>query len=272
MSKLGVILALVALGVAGWGASQLCEKDNQIDTLHEANRALQDRLTTIEVKLDEALTPREAATMLTADAREGRAGVSRPAGLTGRAASPIDRLAALEEHVEDQNKRLAKLTEENAAKAKASSAMRRYSPGNFYGNLDMAAKAMALKDNQKSDMEDYLERAQKELADLHKLENDDGLTWDAISKPKMIEGGGFSIAMPDMAKIRKFKKSRIPGSSETFGEAEKRIRKDAFGRMRNVLSPAQTKKWDKANKNAMLRGGRGGMVSAISFVGVGSDD
>ncbi len=137
----------------------------------------------------------------------------------------------------------------------------------------MAAKALDLKENQRTDMSDAMDRAQKELADLYEIENDDGDTLATISKPKMVKGSGFAFAMPDVAKIRKFKKSRIPGSSETFGAAERRIRKDAFGRMRNVLTPAQAKKWDKANKDALLRGGGGGMGAAsITFVGMGSDD
>ena len=137
----------------------------------------------------------------------------------------------------------------------------------------MAAKQLELEKRQKEDMQDVLERAQQELKDLYAIENDEGVTWNEVRKPKMVEGSGFTFAMPDMKKISAFKKGRIPGSSETFGEAESRIRKDAFGRMRNVLTPAQQKTWDKAHKDALLRGGGGsGMVSSISFVGMESDD
>ena len=82
-------------------------------------------------------------------------------------------------------------------------------------------------------------------------------------------GEGFSIAMPDMKKIRAFKDSRIPGSSETFGEAESRIRKDAFARARRLLGPKQAETWDKAHKGGLLNDGAS---TSIAFVGMSSGD
>ena len=138
-----------------------------------------------------------------------------------------------------------------------------FSSDKMYFNLDRAAKSMDLDERQKSDLKDAIERGKRELADLYDIENDNGETWKEIRKPKMGKVGGesgLSIAMPDFGKIQKFKKSRIPGSSETFGEAEKRIKEDAFANGRRTLTPKQAKKWDKAHKDGLLRdrGGTGG--------------
>ena len=276
MGKLGVLLGVMALVLGAYGAMELCAKDDQIEGLESSNGDLLGRVTALETRLADALKPTERATLLAADetmAPAGNAGTS--AGLAGRAASPLDRLAALERTVLDQNKLIATMKENDAKADKARGAVRRFTNDRFYGSVDMAAKAMKLEEDQKADLKDERERAVKELKDLYALENDEGVTWDEVRKPKMssavTSGGGFTFAMPDMAKINKFKKGRIPGSSETFGEAEKRIRDDGFARMRNVLTPGQAKKWDKAHKDSLLRGGSGA-VSTISFVGVGSDD
>ena len=77
------------------------------------------------------------------------------------------------------------------------------------------------------------------------------------------------IELAKRTEINKFKKSRIPGSSETFGEAEKRIKDDAFHEMRRFLKPEQAKKWDKAHKDHLL--GPGGGASFVSM-SVGSID
>lgn len=273
MTKFGVILALAALALGGFGLMQLCEKDEQIGGLQAANQDLKDRLTTLETRVTAALgTPADpglrSAESVTIPL--GHTSDGTPVGLKGRPATTTDRLASLERRLAAQDEELAKLKAEGATPRGGSQQL--FSPGNFYGSLDMAAKAMELKDNQKTEMKDLMDRAKRDLDDLYAIENDEGVTWKAISKPKMVEGNGFSIAMPDMAKIAKFKKGRIPGSSETFGEAEKRIRKDAFGRMRNVLTPAQTKKWDKAHKDGLLRGGGSSVVGAVSFVGLNADD
>ena len=274
MDKLAAVIAIAALGVAGYALMQAGEKDAQIEALQTANQELKDRMVTLEAEAGtlgaEPAALREAGgTTVIGHASDGT-----PVGLKGRPTSPIDRLAALEKRVAEQDEALAKIESDKAEEAdavgKARGAMRSWSRDNFYGNLDMASKSLELNDNQKADMQDVLDRAKRELDDLYAIENDEGVTWKDVRKPKMVEGSGFSIAMPDMKKIAAFKKSRIPGSSETFGEAQKRIRKDAFARMRNVLTPAQAKKWDKAHKDALLSGGGG--VSSVAFVGMSADD
>ena len=52
MGKLGLLLALGALGLAGWVAYGQCERDQQILQLTEGNQDLQDAMNDLETKLD----------------------------------------------------------------------------------------------------------------------------------------------------------------------------------------------------------------------------
>lgn len=268
MDKLGIIVGLVALAVAGLAYAQVGEKDDRIVELTQGNSDLKDQLTTLEVKLDAALGLEDPATPMSASAasnEEAESGV----GLATRApTSPLARLAELEKTVKRQNELLAKMDAEDKSADDAAGMVRSFMPKNFFHNTDAAAKALALDERQKADMEDILERAKGELKDLYAIENDEGVTWAEVRKPKMAnlggDGGSISIAMPDFGKIQKFKKGRIPGSSETFGEAEKRIRERAFSDVRRNLPADKAKTWDKAHKEPLLRGSGGGFsVSSV---------
>ena len=277
MSKLGLLVAAAALALAGWVAYGQCERDQQLLTLSQDNQDLQDALGSMEQKLDTALRGSAARPSLLAaagdlrpeqgDGSTGVAGLATRDAPEGRAATTDERIASLE-------KTIARLESEKKDDALPSPA-RMFGRDSMYFNLDRAAKSMDLDERQKSDLKDAMERGKRELADLYGIENDNGETWKEIRKPKMAKVGGesgLSIAMPDFGKIQKFKKSRIPGSSETFGEAEKRIKEDAFANARRTLTPKQAKKWDKAHKDPLL--GSSGSSAAISFtsIEIGSDD
>ena len=53
------------------------------------------------------------------------------------------------------------------------SRVRSFMPSNFFHNTDAAAKALALDERQKSEMEDILARAKADLKDLYAMENDE---------------------------------------------------------------------------------------------------
>ena len=277
MSKLATILALAALAVGGYALSLTGDKDDRIESLIQANDDLQNKLIAVEARLDAEVGGAGSGPFMTTEATAptGSAETEAPAVTSGlatrKATTPLDRLVQLEKTVAAQNEELAKMRERETELASANQPVQRHMPDNFYGNLDMAAKALELDERQKTDLQDAVDRGRRELDDLYAIESDGGETWDQIRKPRMLEGGGFSIAMPDMGKIEKFKKGRIPGSSETFGEAEKRLRDAAFGRMRNVLTPEQAKKWDKAHKEPLLRGGNGASM-VFSSVVLSNDD
>jgi hypothetical protein len=274
MEKLAMILALAALGVGGYALLDGSDKAAQIETLGRANVQQHEEILDLQARLENALGSPQAQAHLLA-ASDGTAGAPAasdpPAGTatlaTRKAATPVERLAELEKRVARQDEHLARLDEREAKLSKQGAPVRRFSARNWYGNLDQAAKALKLDDRQKEDVKDILDRAQRDLGDLYKTPNDDGVTWNQVRKPKMVEGGGISLMLPDMKKLAAFRKSRIPGSNETFGHAQERIRNDAFARVRNTLTPAQAKQWDQAHKEPLLRGGPGAFSVAIASFG-----
>lgn len=283
MSKLTLIIAVVALGLGAWTAYESCEREARMTELEDGVRDVQDAVTDLDGKLDRVLASAGAgdATLMTAEgeARVGSADTSTEAGLaTRRPATPGERLAALEERVAEQRDTIAKLEKQaNEAPMAPAVASRLLSPHKFYGSLNMAAKAMKLSERQKADMQDVIDVAKRELSDLYETENDDGETWNQVRRGKMMkvgaETGGFSISMPDFKKINAFKKSRVPGTAETFGEAEKRIKDRAFADMRRGLTPEQTNKWDEARKDPLLgTHGAGGVVMSTFTTEVATDE
>jgi hypothetical protein len=182
----------------------------------------------------------------------------------------------LEATVATQRETITALEEASKAEQGALRSARGAMNDRFYFNLDSAAKSLALSERQKADMKDLIDAGKRELADLYAIPSDDGVTWAELRKPIQAtvggDGGGLTFAMPDFQKIEKLKKSRIPGSSETFGQAEQRIKDRSFSEMRNLLTPEQTKKWDDAHKDNLLGSGGAG-VASIAFVGgISTDD
>ena len=272
MSKLSLILAVVAIGLGGYAASEMCCRDQRLSEMEDGVRDVRTSMADLDAKLDRLLASggHVEPAMLSAEGG-GSPAVGRGAGLATRTpATPGERLAALEETVAEQRETIADLKEKADKAPAAPSPMRFMGRNSFYRNLDAAAKSMELSERQKVDMQDAIDLGKRELADLYAIENDDGETWADLRKGRMTQigtEGGITVSMPDFRKIAKFKKARVPGTAETFGDAEKRIRKDAFADMRRTLTPAQSKKWDSAHKDPLLgssMGGSGVMISAFT--------
>ena len=267
MDKLAAVIAIAALGVAGYALTQAGAKDTQIEALQTANQELKDRMVTLEAEAGTLGGAPAALREAGGNTVLGHASDGTPVGLKGRPASPIDRLAALEKRVAEQDEALAKMESEKSTEAAAlgtaGKALRGWSRDNFYGNLDMAAKSLELNDSQKTDMQDVLDRANRELEDLYAIENDEGVTWKEVRKPKMVEGNGFSIAVPDFHKISaSSRRAASPAAARPSVRPRQRIRKDAFATYAQACSrPSRRSKWDKAHKDAML--GSGGGSAAV---------
>jgi hypothetical protein len=265
-------LAVLAVGVAGYAAWQVQTQDERLGRLEQGVRDVQGGVTSLEARLDATLGGRFAQpdAMVATRRAEGapdESGVD--GGLATRApATPQERLAALEATVATQRDTIAELKKEADAERSARSTAQRGMNERFYFDLDSAAKSLGLSERQKADMGDLIEAGKRDLADLYAIPSDDGVTWADLRKPIRAsvggDGGGLTFSMPDFQKIEKLKRSRIPGSSETFGQAEERIKERSFGEMRNLLTPEQTKKWDQAHKDNLLGAGGGG--ASIAFV------
>jgi Spy/CpxP family protein refolding chaperone len=283
MNNLGLAAAVMALALGAYVAITV---NDQGDRIAELERELAQRAPIAAVTDLDAIRP--APDLLTAeggmqpvpeddaaDAVVAEVGAALATRDAPRPQSTEERLAALEKTVSEQRETIAQLEEEKSKEQRILGSVRGAMNDRFYHDVDAAAKSLELNERQKQDMKDIADRAQRELADLMDIPNDEGVTWKDASKIKLSGGdaeGGVTVLMSNFSKMAKFKKSRIPGSSETYGEAEKRIRDRALGDMRNILTPAQTEKWDKAHKDALIRPPGGPMSIAFATSSVVGED
>lgn len=272
MSRATFALALLAAAAAVYAAVEAGSLGSRLDALAQAQAQDAGRLAQLGLRVD-ALTEDagDAWQPLSAPGTPAGAGAAddAPVGLSTRPPAGLaERLKALAERVDAQQATIARLEEEARAREALPAARGRVAGHDFFFSLDQAASALGLDGRQKADMQDILDRARRDLDDVFRIPNEDGELWEEISKPRTTKIGGtdgaISLAFPDVAKIQKFKKGRIPGLNETYEQAEKRIREDAFGRARGLLDPKQQEQWDRAQKDPLLANGPTG-GSVISF-------
>jgi hypothetical protein len=128
----------------------------------------------------------------------------------------------------------------------------------LYGSIDDAKKDLDLTDQQGADFERILADARRETDDLRKLSDDEGMTWEQAQKLTFTsENGAFKF---DLTKLESFRRKTIPGRSETFGQADQRIRDGAKRRLRDTLSTSQQERFDRAETAPLLGGGGGGFA------------
>ncbi len=196
--------------------------------------------------------------------------------LVARAASPEvlagavrdlqQRVAAQEEKVEH----VATRVEEEAA-----SRPRVFRTPRFIASVDDAVGALDLTPTQQADMERLVEYANQDLQRLYQIPNADGKTLADVNKPVKVGGkdnAGIGILFTNLAAVTGFKHSTVPGRSETYAEAETRIRKDAKREIRDLLDPKQQKTWDDSNTDPLFKGAGGGATISFSTVTTTSDD
>ena len=198
------------------------------------------------------------------------ADVEAPA-LAGAPARPAAPAPPVVETVTALEKRLAALEEKSkAADASPRSGFSRAigrmpGGGHLYTSLDDAKEDLALTDSQKADWERALADTERAMDELRKTPDDDGKTYDAMMK-EMFEGSGTDggAMKLDLGKMMSFRNKRIPGRSETYGQADARIKTEAKRRLRDGLSSEQQAKFDKANVDPMLGGGFGPAVMSFA--------
>ena len=57
---------------------------------------------------------------------------------------------------------------------------------------------------------------------------------------------------------------KVPGRTETYGEAEARVRTEAKQRLRDPLTPDQQKKFDESNVDPLIGAGSGPVAVTFS--------
>jgi len=276
MSKFALVLALLAAALGLW---QMLE--NQ--AMREEVRALQEEHTSTLAKLA-GLERARAASSVTLAAPGARLaassvpprGTDTPRGprLVAKAASP----AVLAEAVRDLQSRVAKQeekVEEVAAQVEDNEEKPpRFFRRKFLRSVADAAKVLDLSATQRADLERVTEYAKQDIGDLYAIPNDEGKTLADVSKPVKIggEGAGIAMMMSNFGKIQQFKSSKVPGRSETYAEAESRIRSEAKTDARDLLTPDQQKTWDDSTPDALFGPSTGSAMISVTSFATSSDD
>lgn len=274
MSKAAVVLSVLALAGSGYtawktgvfccssctGASGACGQPapDELATLSA-------RIRTLEEQLPVGRPPAPIAAPHAAPDSSGLASAPMPVGLApdaGGTTSTADVIAALE-------KRLATLEETEKGRSKALEfATAEGGPGpqiafagpKMYGSVADAAKDLDLSPRQKDDFERAVADAKKEMDELKKIPDSDGKTWEEVEKESMPKLGEGAMTL-DLGALMGYPSRKIPGRTETFGQAQKRIQDGAKSRMRDTLTPDQQKKFSTAHVDPMIGGSSGAMFS-----------
>ena len=279
MDKLAAIVALVALGGVAWMA--FGQEQGSSSDVTEQMEQIRAEQASISERLDRLLAARQPDLMAapaagwhrwTKTVRSFTAAENKAADGPARAASVEERMAKLEETF---RKEMADLKKGGTFRAHRW----RISPmggKRFLRSADDAATTLNMSDAQKSDMERILEDAKHELDRLYDTPNEDGETLAALKK-KMAEeiksrkgDEPFTNIFSHISNQQKFKQGKVPGTDETYAQAERRISKAAMDNIRRGLNPDQQKEWDNSHTGALLPGS-GGTRTTVSTVMVGGE-
>lgn len=274
MSRTAIALSLAALGAAGWSIFAQQQQADDLAARRGAETELAARLTRLERALAEGRRDAPGATF------EGTAPTAGPELAEGPAPAPgTPQLTPAARPPADLAARLARL-EQQVAAVRADDAQRVKErggasvapisfgpPRGFWPTVEAAAKDLDLDAAQRAGVERAVDDARRELDDLHARANDEGLSLKQINEALASatrDGKDMETAFADhMGKMARWRRSRVPGSSETYGEAEARIRKQGKERARSYLNADQAKTWDKSHPDAMFGGDGAGMTSMV---------
>jgi hypothetical protein len=279
MSKAATVAAVVALGLSGYavwrtsspapGATPAAPPASD-ESLAARIDALERRVAALADAPPLAAPSPGAAPTLGASPAAGAAGGAH-AGASPAAGpgSETDRTSAT--RLEDVEKRLAAVEEARKKEAAESPFGRGRAvfggrPGGFLLTTEDAQRELELTDGQKAEWDRIVADARREQDALRKIPDDEGRTWDQHQREMIADlmssagGGGAKL---DLGKMAAFRNKQVPGRSETFGQADQRIRDDARRQMRNTLTTAQADRFDKTNVDPMLGGG--GNAIATTF-------
>jgi hypothetical protein len=268
MARIALVLSLVAVATGGYALWALGDLPRRLDAIESGQAQVRADLARATERLDGARREADPPPLRAGepvDGTRGVAGESDGVTLAGRTPRTLaERLQALEEQITAQQADVERLGQRVAEGERARPQVLRNAEELFM-NLDQAAASLGLDPRQKADMVDLLDVAKRDLEDLYKTPNEDGLTWEEARKTNMQKvgtEGGIQIAFPDFAKIRKLMASKVPGTNETFEAAERRIKDGAFGEVRRLLAPKQQEQWDRAHKDGLL----GGSATSGAFI------
>jgi hypothetical protein len=264
MDKFSLLLSVVAVGLASLVLLQERGADTAAGPDTRDDAVLMDRLARIEATLATLAAPRGEMLEGTDSAREpGLTGSSLGAG----ARDAPEWAARIEKQLAETNERLAKV-ETSSRDASSVSGMpeghffgRGGAPRRFFHNSEAAAKALELDERQKQDLERVVENTKDRLKQLYETPNEDGKTLAEISTLDLGSFDGSAGEAPDLdmgklmghvQKVEKFKKGTVPGTRESYRDAENRIRREGKAEARGLLNEDQAKKWDESHTDPLF--------------------
>jgi|GEM_PF-1475413 len=288
MRNLTGLIALGALALAGFAtvtalgiSRDVRARDGSPTPSAEAYAALEARLGALELAVMLSTTGVGGKPpALPDDARP--AGLSQPetpsssaapgSPATGLAAAPkpAPTIAEMERRVAELERQLAGAGTPPAVTAIPDIGMPMAFGGmdRYVSSVDDAEKHLELTPAQKADLERVVADVAREREALHRLPGEEGKTWeDAAKEGLRILGDG--MIQYDGEKLAAFRERQIPGRSESFGAADRRITETARKRVEDGLTPDQRKRLEKTNVDGLLGGGAGG-GSSISIMTTGS--
>ena len=271
MSKLVPVLLVVLIAGVGWQVLETARLGDDVRRLDEDAAILQAAVSGLERRLWEkggeapapALRSETAPHPLRGARDEG--GGDEGARLLPRGADPAviaQAVRELQARVAEQESRVQGVEARVEAGGDAVRELRFVPP---IRTVDEAATRLDLSAAQRADVERIVDYAQRDLEDLRNLPNAEGKTWKDVEAMKTTTSeGGLTMVMTNLAEVMKYRDSRIPGSSETYGEAEQRIRRRASTDIREILTPEQQKTWDDTPTDPLF-GNSSGAGAMISF-------
>jgi hypothetical protein len=274
---LSIGLSAVALGLAGYAtlsasrASGDGEKIDRLEAQIDELRVLGTRIENLESRVGTGMAPPRPLEPVPLAAAPRPAGVTAVPGAAD--AKPLDPKTATE-MAAAFGKRIEDLEEKMKAQESSGHSFRMGTAGapggaffgtkKFYGSMDDAQADLELSPSQRADLDRIVADAKRDMEDLHRLPDEDGKTWEQTNQEAMkgiMDGSGKL----DFSKLMAFRGKTIPGRSETYGQAEARIKTNARKQMRDGLTPDQQTKFDQAMVDPLLGGGMGQMIAISAF-------
>lgn len=281
MSRTALTVALLALGGGAYAVLEQQRSASEADAARQQVTEALARVEALERRLGALGAPAPAPEALSdpaggpAPATDGSSAAAADAPSTGPtltgsprpaapSASPAERLAALEQE-------MARMREAEAERARRAPTFA--APRPFWRDVDSAARDLGLDASQRSDLERIVEEAKRRLDDLHGQPNDEGVTGRSLTqalRPPFPEGQDVSVVLAEnAAKRARWRASKVPGTNETYAQAEQRLRKESKDRARGLLTDEQAKTWDRGLPD-MLFGGPAAATSVMMVDGGGA--
>ncbi|MFO0932593.1 MAG: Spy/CpxP family protein refolding chaperone [Planctomycetota bacterium] len=276
MQQVALVLSVLAVGLAGWVAyrtsSGPADRLDRVEAELDELRVLETRLANAERRLVEAAAARPGPVEAPPPRRdEGTLAASPRAADASGATSAEGAAAPVETRLAELTKRLAAVEEktkdvEAGAPLPLPRMARAFGPRGFLTTLDDAQKQLDLSASQRADWDRTLAETKRELDDLRSIPDDTGKTWKQHNED-LVRGLADGSGRFDFSKLKALGDKPVPGRTETYRDAEARIRTQAKQRLRDPLTPDQQKKFDESNVDPLIGAGNGPIAVTFSTFG-----